>query len=156
MKSGDFLHTDLEHRGATGNVRFGVMALLDGPGDSTMDVTIRWPDDDSREEVGLGTIAITGLEAGETCATVIFYGTKQLSRICRNASKTATPSARPGLYVSTGRPLSTMIEVAAELSAGWQLLSRVRLEPGDPVVPPAARLLFGTGLPSRRLLASLI
>lgn len=42
VKSGDFLHTDLEHRGATGNVRFGVMALLDGPGDSTMDVTIRW------------------------------------------------------------------------------------------------------------------
>ena len=39
------------------------MALLDRPGDPTMDVTIRWPDEDDREAVRLGTIVITGVEA---------------------------------------------------------------------------------------------
>jgi len=48
-KSADFLHDDLEHRIAAGDVRFNVMALIDRPGDPTMDVTMRWPDEDSRE-----------------------------------------------------------------------------------------------------------
>ena len=60
---GGFLHDDLENRIAAGDVRFSVMALLDRPGDPTMDVTIRWPDQDAREEVRLGTIVITGVEA---------------------------------------------------------------------------------------------
>ena len=42
------------------------MALLDRPGDPVMDVTIRWPDEDAREAVRLGTIVITGVEA-ERC-----------------------------------------------------------------------------------------
>ena len=62
-KSADFLHDDLENRIAAGDVRFNVMALLDRPGDPVMDVTIRWPDEDSREAVRLGTIVITGVEA---------------------------------------------------------------------------------------------
>ena len=62
-KSADFLHDDLENRIAAGDVRFNVMALLDRPGDPVMDVTIRWPDEDRREAVRLGTIVITGVEA---------------------------------------------------------------------------------------------
>jgi catalase len=47
--------------------RFNVMALLDRPGDPVMDVTVRWPDEDEREAVRLGTIVITGVEADEAC-----------------------------------------------------------------------------------------
>jgi catalase len=71
-RSADFLHEDLAKRIAAGDVRFNVMALLDRPGDPTMDVTMRWPDEDAREEVRLGTIVITGLEANEACDTSIF------------------------------------------------------------------------------------
>ena len=71
-KSADFLHHELEQRIAAGDVRFNVMALLDRPGDPTMDVTSRWPDEDAREEVRLGTIVVTGLEADESCNASIF------------------------------------------------------------------------------------
>ncbi|MDA9509137.1 catalase [Bradyrhizobium sp. CCBAU 11386] len=71
-KPADFLHDDLGTRIAAGNVRFNVMALLDRPGDPTMDVTVRWPDEDNREEVRLGTIVITGLEPDEACDASIF------------------------------------------------------------------------------------
>ena len=71
-KSADVLHHDLEHRIAAGNVRFSVMALLDRPGDPVMDVTIRWPDEDRREAVRLGTIVITGVEADDACEASSF------------------------------------------------------------------------------------
>ena len=71
-KSADFLRADLENRIAAGDVRFNVMALLDRPGDPTMDVTIRWPDEDDREAVRLGTIVITAVEADDACDTSIF------------------------------------------------------------------------------------
>jgi catalase len=71
-KSADFLHEDIEQRIAAGDVRFNVMALPDRPGDPTMDVTSRWPDEDSREEVRLGTIVVTGLEPNESCDASIF------------------------------------------------------------------------------------
>ena len=71
-KPADFLHDDLGTRIAAGNVRFNVMALLDRPGDPTMDVTMRWPDEDHREEVRLGTIVITGLEPDQACDASIF------------------------------------------------------------------------------------
>jgi catalase len=72
MKPDDFLHDDLESRIAAGDVRFSVMALLDRPGDPTMDVTIRWPNEDRREEVRLGTIVITGIEPNEACDAFMF------------------------------------------------------------------------------------
>jgi catalase len=68
----NFLHDDLEHRVTSGDIRFSVMALLDRPGDPTTDVTIRWPDEDNREEIRLGTIVITGLEPDETCDASTF------------------------------------------------------------------------------------
>jgi catalase len=71
-KSAGFLNDDLETRIAAGDVRFNVMALLGRPGDPTMDVTIRWPDEDNREAVRLGTIVITGVEANEACDASIF------------------------------------------------------------------------------------
>jgi catalase len=71
-KSADFLHDDLESRIGTGDVRFNVMALLDRPGDPTMDVTIRWPGEDHREAVRLGTIVITGIEPNKACDASIF------------------------------------------------------------------------------------
>lgn len=71
-KPADFLHDDLGTRIAAGNVRFNVMALLDRPGDPTMDVTTRWPDEDLRDEVRLGTIVITGFEPDQACDVTIF------------------------------------------------------------------------------------
>ena len=71
-KPADFLHDDLESRIAAGDVRFNVMALLDRPGDPTMDVTVRWPDEDSRDTVRLGTIVITGVEANDMCDASVF------------------------------------------------------------------------------------
>ncbi len=48
------------------------MALLGRPDDPILDVTIRWPDEDSREAVRLGTIVITAIEANETCDASVF------------------------------------------------------------------------------------
>lgn len=61
-----FLRGELEARIRARDVRFSVMALLDRPGDPVMDVTERWPDEDAREAVRLGTIVITGTESHET------------------------------------------------------------------------------------------
>ncbi|MBR1284468.1 catalase family peroxidase [Bradyrhizobium sp. AUGA SZCCT0177] len=74
-KSADFLYDDLKNRIAKGDVRLNVMALLDRPDDPVMDVTIRWPDEDARETVRLGTIVITGVEADEACDASIFSPT---------------------------------------------------------------------------------
>jgi catalase len=70
--SADLLHEDLQARSAAGDIRFNVMALLDRPGDPILDVTIRWPDEDHREAVRLGTIVITGVEADDVCDASIF------------------------------------------------------------------------------------
>ncbi|GGI22904.1 catalase family peroxidase [Bradyrhizobium guangdongense] len=66
-KSADFLSDDLDQRIAARDIRFSVMALLDRNGDPVMDVTVRWPDEDEREAVRLGTIVITGVEGNEAC-----------------------------------------------------------------------------------------
>jgi catalase len=74
VKPAGFLHNDLESRIAARDVRFSVIALLDLPGDPVTDVTMRWPDEDGREAVRLGTIELrdstcpaihAGLQAGE-------------------------------------------------------------------------------------------
>ena len=48
------------------------MALLGCPGDPVMDVTVRWPDEDAREAVRLGTIVITGVEADQAGDEPVF------------------------------------------------------------------------------------
>ena len=70
--SADLLYRDLESRIAARDIRFSVMALLDRPGDPIMDVTIRWPDEDAREALRLGTIVITGVEAEDACDEAAF------------------------------------------------------------------------------------
>jgi catalase len=62
VKCSDLLLDDLEARIAARDVRFSVMALLDRPGDPVTDVTVRWPYEDRREAVRLGTIVITGVD----------------------------------------------------------------------------------------------
>jgi catalase len=71
-KPPDLLHDDLDSRIAARDVRFSVMALLDRPRDPVMDVTIRWPDEDGREALRLGTIVITGVEANDACEEALF------------------------------------------------------------------------------------
>ena len=71
-KQPDFLMQDLEDRIAKGGFRFDVLALLGRPGDPTMDVTQRWPDEDARVAVRLGTITITALEHNAPCDGTIF------------------------------------------------------------------------------------
>ena len=43
-----------------------------GNGDPVMDVTVRWPDEDEREAVRLGTIVITGIEANGASEQPVF------------------------------------------------------------------------------------
>ncbi|MBR0831220.1 catalase [Bradyrhizobium manausense] len=62
-KRPDLLHDELDSRIAARDIRFSLMALLDRPGDPVMDVTIRWPDEDARDALRLGTIVVTGVEA---------------------------------------------------------------------------------------------
>jgi catalase len=71
-KPSDPLHGDLDSRIAARDVRFSVMALLDRQRDPVMDVTIRWPDEDGREALRLGTIMITGVEANDACEEALF------------------------------------------------------------------------------------
>jgi catalase len=71
-KPPDLLHGDLDSRIAARDIRFSVMALLDRPGDSVMDVTIRWPDEDAREALRLGTIVVTGVEPNDACDEAVF------------------------------------------------------------------------------------
>jgi catalase len=71
-KAPDLLQGDLDSRIAARDIRFSVMALLDRPGDPVMDVTIRWPDEDAREALRLGTIVVTGVEANDACDEAVF------------------------------------------------------------------------------------
>ncbi len=71
-KPPDFLRDDLNERIATGDARLNVLALLDRPGDPTHGRDARWPDEDNREAVRLGTIVITGFEPNEACDASIF------------------------------------------------------------------------------------
>jgi catalase len=70
--SAEALHHELQNRIAAGDVRFSILALLGCPGDPTLDVTIRWPDEDNREAVRLGTIVITAVEPNEACDAITF------------------------------------------------------------------------------------
>jgi catalase len=68
----NFLVTDLTDRIAKGPVRFDIIALLGQPDDQTMDITVRWPDEDKRKGIKLGTVAVTAIEPNETCDAAIF------------------------------------------------------------------------------------
>ena len=72
IKPENLLHNDLESRIAARDIRFSLMAVLGRPGDPLLDVTIRWPDEDRRETVRLGTIVITAIDANEARDASVF------------------------------------------------------------------------------------
>jgi catalase len=63
---------DLESRIAARDIRFSLMAILGRPADPILDVTIRWPDEDRRETVRLGTIVITAIQTNDARDTWVF------------------------------------------------------------------------------------
>jgi len=71
-KPDGFLFQEMNARIASGDMKFKVLALLDHPGDPTMDLTMRWPDEDNRESVELGTVNITALSENASCDETIF------------------------------------------------------------------------------------
>lgn len=73
LEKGDsFLLEDLQQRIADGTAQLQLMAVLGSPGDPVHDVTVRWPEEDARESVLLGTISITSLEDNGGCDQGIF------------------------------------------------------------------------------------
>ena len=82
-----------------------MLALLDRPGDPTLDVTVRWPDEDSRESVRLGTITITAIEKTEPCDQSIFNPNNLADGVGRPLD--ALFAARsPAYAISLGKRLS--------------------------------------------------
>jgi catalase len=71
-RAADFLNTDLVERLARGPVKFGIVALLKQPTDPDGNLTERWPDEDKRAGIILGTISLTAIENNETCDATIF------------------------------------------------------------------------------------
>lgn len=71
-KPEDVLQDDLKSRIAARDIRFSLMAVLGRAGDPILDVTVRWPDEDHREMVRLGTIVITAMEANGACDALAF------------------------------------------------------------------------------------
>src|SRR5215469_4431925 len=100
-KPADFLVQDLEKRIYERAVRFHVLALLGRPGDPVMDVTMRWPDEDHRESVRLGTVEITSLEKNETCDATSF-----------NAANLADGIGEPPDEIFAARKLAYVISLA--------------------------------------------
>jgi catalase len=68
----DFLFTDLQRRVDQHGVRFDLLAVPGRPTDPVTDLTVRWPDEDTRPAMKLGRIEVTALEANETCDGTIF------------------------------------------------------------------------------------
>jgi catalase len=71
-RAADFLSADLVERLGRGPIKFSIVALLKQPGDTDGNLTDRWPDEDKRTGITLGTIALTAIENNETCDATIF------------------------------------------------------------------------------------
>lgn len=108
-KPADFLYRDLEARIAAGGFRFDVLALLGRPGDPTMDATMRWPDEDSRESVRLGTITINAIENNAPCDETIF-----------NPSNLADGIGRPPDEIFAARQAAYAISLARRRAQAQQ------------------------------------
>ena len=72
----DFLFDDLDARLRAAPVRFTVTAQMAGPGDPTNDVTVLWPAD--RQRVELGTVEVTGVHGDQTEERRLFYDPNNL------------------------------------------------------------------------------
>jgi len=71
-KDPDFYRPELKDRLAKGPVQFTLTAVLGEAGDPTDDPTVRWPDEDKRKSVTLGTISITDFEDAKSCDAGFF------------------------------------------------------------------------------------
>lgn len=72
LPQGRFLLAARETRIKAGTARLDVVAILDRPGDPTIDLTVRWPDEDRRPTAGVGTISLSAIEQTETCDQTVF------------------------------------------------------------------------------------
>ena len=104
-KADDFLQQDLKARIAGGGIKFRMVALLDQPGDPTMDVTVRWPGEDDRQQVTLGTIELNALSDNEPCDETIF-----------NPGTLAAGVAEPPDEIFAARKLAYAISLARRRS----------------------------------------
>jgi catalase len=71
-KPADFLVDDLKSRIAAKTAAFDMVVLIGRAGDEKTNATQQWEDEDKRQTVKLGTLAITALEKNETCDGAIF------------------------------------------------------------------------------------
>jgi catalase len=70
-KGGDFYKAELERRLAGGPAAFDLMAIIGEPGDETDDSTVMW-EEDAREKVKLGSIAVDTFEDDAVCDALTF------------------------------------------------------------------------------------
>lgn len=101
--SADFLFQDLAARIRQGGIRFDVLAILGQPGDPTEDVTVRWPDEDNRTTVKLGTIVIDALSDNEACDATIFNPSTLADGIMHPTDEIFTARARAYAASLAGR-----------------------------------------------------
>ncbi len=80
-KDPDFYRPELKERLAKGPVQFKLTALLGQDGDPTTDPTQRWPGEDERKSVTLGTISITDFEDAQSCDAGFFDPTNVVDGI---------------------------------------------------------------------------
>ena len=117
-KPADFLVQDLEKRISEHGVKFHVMALLGRPGDPTMDVTVRWPDEDHREAIRMGTIDITAIEKTEPCDGGIF-----------NVANLADGIGRPSDEIFAARQFAYVLSLAKRRTDNAEPIGSVASKP---------------------------
>jgi catalase len=102
-KDPDFYRPELKDRLAKGPVQFKITALLGQAGDPTDDPTTRWPDEDNRKAVTLGTLSITAFEDDKTCDAGMFDPTNVVDGIEGPANDKIFPMRSQAYAVSFSR-----------------------------------------------------
>jgi catalase len=102
-KDPDFYRPELKERLAKGPVQFKLTALLGQAGDPTSDPTERWPDEDKRKSVTLGTISITDFEDAKSCDSGFFDPTNVVDGIEGPANDKIFPMRSQAYAVSFSR-----------------------------------------------------
>lgn len=102
-KDPDFYRPELQDRLGKGPVQFKLIAILGEPGDPTNDPTERWPNEDQRKTVTLGTLSITAFEDNKTCDANFFDPTNVVDGIEGPANDTIFPMRSQAYAVSFSR-----------------------------------------------------
>jgi catalase len=101
-KPADFLVDDMKARIAAGTAAFDMTVVFGRPGDETTNATQQWPDEDRRPATRLGRLAITALEANETCDGRIFDPLNLADGISGPANDPLFAARQPAYAVSFG------------------------------------------------------